>query len=202
MVTTPVRIAVAGTHSTGKTTLLRRLEMELRAIGRTVARTPASFAAKAAELGFPKLQNQTPECTECTECTEWIIAASAAAAAEATLTANVVLIDRSALDPVAYYLAALERSGHQPDPDITERLVGLVKAYSAGYDALVATVLDPDIPLGDSRDRDLGYRAAVDRHIHALLTDHQIPHQRITGPDDERAVLASLLTLASGKDAA
>lgn len=196
MVTTPIRIAVAGTHSTGKTTLLRRLEMELRAAGRTVARTPASFAAKAAELGFPKLQNQTPECTE------WIIAASAAAAAEATLTADVVLVDRSALDPVAYYLAALERSGQQPDPDITERLVGLVKAHSAGYDALVATVLDPDIPLGDSRDRDLDYRAAVDRHIHALLTDHQIPHQRITGPDDERAVLAGLLTLASGKGAA
>ncbi|MFI1868910.1 AAA family ATPase [Streptomyces jumonjinensis] len=191
--TTPIRIALSGTHSTGKTTLLRRLEMELRANGRTVARTPASFAAKAAELGFPKLQNQTPECTE------WIIAASAAAAAEATLTADVVLIDRSALDPVAYYLAALECSGQQPDPDITERLAGLVKAHIAGYGALVATVLDPAIPLGDSRDRDLDYRAAVDRHIHALLAEHQIPHQRITGHDDERTVLAGLVSLASGE---
>ena len=197
MVTTPaVRIAVAGTHSTGKTTLLRRLEMELRATGRTVARTPASFAAKAAELGFPKLQKQTPECTE------WIIAASAAAAAEATLHADVVLVDRSALDPVAYYLAALERSGQEPDPEVIERLVDLVKAQCAGYSALVATVLDLDVPLGRHRDRDLEYRAAVDRHLHALLADHQIPHQRITGPDDERVVLASLVALGAGQVAA
>ncbi|MCJ1677052.1 ATP-binding protein [Streptomyces sp. APSN-46.1] len=186
MVTSPTRIAVTGTHSTGKTTFLRRLEMELRATGRTVARTPASFAQKAAELGFPKLQNQTPECTE------WIIAASAAAAAEATLNADVVLIDRSALDPVAYYLAAQERAGVEPDPDTTTHLINLVKAHTGGYDTLIATVLDPGIPLGDCRDRDLEYRAAVDRHIHALLTDQQIPHQRITGPDDERAILAAL----------
>ncbi|MFI5942239.1 AAA family ATPase [Streptomyces uncialis] len=182
-----IRIAVSGTHSTGKTTLLRRLEMELRATGRTVARTPASFAAKAAELGFPKLQNQSAECTE------WIIAASAAAAAERTLNADVVLIDRSALDPVAYYLAALERSGQEPDPVVTQRLTNLVKAHTAAYDALLATVLDPTVPLGDSRDRDLEYRACVDRHIHVLLADHGIPHQRVTGPDDERAILADLV---------
>ncbi|MFD4241162.1 AAA family ATPase [Streptomyces sp. NPDC058525] len=194
--TNPIRLAVAGTHSTGKTTLLRRLEMELRATGRTVARTPASFAAKAAELGFPKLQNQTPECTE------WIIAASAAAAVEATLTADVVLVDRSAVDPVAYYMAALERSGQEPDPAVMDRLVGLVKAQTATYDHLVATILDPSIPLGDTRDRDLEYRAAVDRNVHSLIHSLNLPHKKITSADFEGDAVAVLVERITAKAAA
>ncbi|GAA2439694.1 hypothetical protein GCM10010421_32450 [Streptomyces glaucus] len=189
MVTTPVRIAVAGTHSTGKTTLLHRLEAELRARGHAVARTPTSFAAQAADLGFPKLQQQSAECTE------WIIAASAAASAQATLAAGVVLIDRSALDPVAYYLAALERGDRQPPASASQYLETLARAYATGYDLLLATVLDPDVPLGDHRDRDLDYRAAVDAHLHRLLDT--VPHQKVRNhPSDlEAAVQAAVTTV-------
>ncbi|MFG3255251.1 AAA family ATPase [Streptomyces sp. NPDC048172] len=186
------RIAVAGTHSTGKTTLLDRLETKLRATGLTVARPPGSFAVRAAELGFPKLQQQSPECAE------WIIASSTAAVAEATLHADVVLMDRSAIDPMAYYLAALEHSDHEPDPAVVERLSALVAAHTAAYDGLLATVLDPAIPLGPHRDRDLEYRAAVDRYVHDILRNLRIPHQWITGPDDEPAVLDALVTLTTG----
>ncbi|MFE5971354.1 AAA family ATPase [Streptomyces sp. NPDC056460] len=167
------RVAFAGTHSTGKTTLIRRVEMELRSTGLTVARTPASFAQQAAELGFPKLQNQTAECTE------WIIAASAAAAVEATLNADVVLIDRSAVDPFAYWLAAQE----EPDPAAGDRLHRLVQAHAATYDHLYATVLDPTVPLGDCRDRDPDYRAAVDRSVHDLLTSLNLRHKKVTYAD-------------------
>ncbi|MFE9331717.1 AAA family ATPase [Streptomyces sp. NPDC006925] len=185
------RIAVAGTHSTGKTTLLRLLETELRATGRTVARTPASFAAKAAELGFPKLQQQSAECTE------WIITASAAAAAEATLSADVVLVDRSALDPVAYYLAAVEQGCYEPDPAAVHRLSALAAIHAGGYGLLVATVLDPAVRLGDHRDRDLEYRASVDRQLHRLLSELDIPHQRMTStPDDQAAAVKAALTTA------
>ncbi|MFI8815682.1 MULTISPECIES: AAA family ATPase [unclassified Streptomyces] len=171
------RIAFTGTHSTGKTTLIRRIEMELRATGLKVTRTPASFAAKAAELGFPKLQKQTPQCTE------WIISASAAAVAEATLNAEVVLIDRSAVDPLAYYLAALERTGQDPDQATVGRLARLVQAHASTYDLLIATVLDPAIPLGDHRDRDLDYRKAVDRSVHSLLNTLYLRHKRVTSAD-------------------
>ncbi|WP_199807967.1 hypothetical protein [Streptomyces sp. NRRL S-350] len=51
---TPLRLYIAGTHSTGKTTLARRIEMELRAVGITAART-GGFAKRAAGLGFPKM---------------------------------------------------------------------------------------------------------------------------------------------------
>ncbi|MHB9862009.1 AAA family ATPase [Streptomyces sp. YIM S03343] len=187
--TAPVRIAVAGTHSTGKTTLLQRLETELRAHGHTVARTPASFAAQAADLGFPKLQQQTAECTE------WIIGASAVAAAQATLTADVVLIDRSVLDPVAYYLAALDRSGRQAPTGAVSYLRVLAHAYAAGYNVLLATVLDPDVPLGEHRDRDLRYRAAVDAHLHQLLG--AVQHQKVRNlpADQDAAVKAALVAV-------
>ncbi|MFC3345981.1 AAA family ATPase [Streptomyces echinoruber] len=192
--TTPVRIAVAGTHSTGKTTLVRRLETELRAHGYTVARTPTSFAAQAADLGFPKLQQQTAECTE------WIIAASAAASAQATLAAaDAVLIDRSALDPVAYYLAALERSDRQPPAGADAYLRTLAHAYAAGYDLLLATVLDPDVPLGEHRDRDLDYRAAVDAHLHQLLG--AVRHQKVRNhPSDQEAAIQAALTAVEEAD--
>ncbi|MER8116238.1 AAA family ATPase [Streptomyces sp. NPDC094031] len=187
------RIAFTGTHSTGKTTLINRIEMELRATGLRVARTPASFAAKAAELGFPKLQKQTPECTE------WIISASAAAIAEATLNADVVLIDRSAVDPLAYYLAALERASQSPDQATVDRLVRLVQAHAATYDHLIATVLDPTIPLGNHRDRDLDYREAVDRSVHSLLTNLDLRHQRVTSTDYQGGIAYALAQQISGK---
>lgn len=41
MVTTPLYVGISGTHATGKTTLARRIEMELRASGFTVERTAA-----------------------------------------------------------------------------------------------------------------------------------------------------------------
>ncbi|MFE3579438.1 AAA family ATPase [Streptomyces vinaceus] len=173
------RVAFAGTHSTGKTSMIKRVEMELRATGLTVARTPASFAQQAAELGFPKLHRQSAECTE------WIISASGAAVAEATLNADVVLIDRSAVDPLAYYMAALERSGLDPDPKVMDGLVRLVQAHAASYDHLFATVLDPSVPLGDCRDRDPEYRAAVDRNVHSLMVSLNLPHKRVTSADYE-----------------
>jgi hypothetical protein len=72
----------------------------------------------------------------------------------------------------------------------------LAKAHSASYDLLIATVLDPAIPLGGHRDRDLGYRAAVDRHIHRILTEADIAHQSVASSDSgyESKLLASLGT--------
>ncbi|MFE0420117.1 hypothetical protein [Streptomyces tendae] len=61
--TNPLRIAVLGTHSTGKTTLLKRIEMELRGHGLTVART-GRLGKRAAAAGLPKMQHHTVQSTE------------------------------------------------------------------------------------------------------------------------------------------
>lgn len=175
-----VRIAVSGTHSTGKTTLLRRMEMELRAVGHTVTRTAGSLAQRAADLGFPKLHAQTADTTR------WIIAAGICAEMEATLTADVVLVDRSAVDPLAYYLATLEHAGQAPPPEVVSGIATVAAIHAAGYDLLLATQLDPAVPLGPHRDADLGYRERVDHHIHDTLRLYGIPHMLVANSDTSR----------------
>jgi hypothetical protein len=186
----PMRIGIVGTHSTGKTTLLRRIEMELRAVGVSVARTPGRLAARAAGLGFPKLHHQTPATTE------WIITSGIADELQASLAADVVLADRAAPDPMAYYLAALGARGDHGEPDEINRLRRLVTLHAESYTLLLATVLDPDIPLGQHRDRDPVYRARVHDHLHQLIAG--IPHQRVTSDSDsqDRAVQAALAAAA------
>lgn len=139
-----MRIGIVGTHSTGKTTLLRRIEMELRAVGVPVARTPGRLAVRAAQLGFPKLQHQTPATTE------WIITSGIA-------------------DELQASLAALDARGDHGEPDEISRLRRLVTLHAESYTLLLATVLDPDIPLGQHRDRDPVYRARVHDHLHQLI---------------------------------
>ena len=186
----PIRIAVTGTHSTGKTTLLQRLEMEFRAEGHRVARTSGSLATRAAQLGFPKLHEQTADTTQ------WIIAAGICAELETALTADVVLVDRSALDPFAYYLAASELRGHQPDPADLDRLRTMVAQHATTYTLLLATVLDETIPLGTHRDRNPALRQAVDTAIHQKLAEHGTAHRRLTSdPADHRAAVATALSL-------
>ncbi|WP_240529272.1 hypothetical protein [Streptomyces antioxidans] len=41
-------------------------------------------------------------------------------------------------------------------------------------------MLDPDEPVDQSHDYDHRYRLLVDRHVHGLLADDGIPHQRVT----------------------
>ncbi|NEA75411.1 AAA family ATPase [Streptomyces sp. So13.3] len=173
----PIRIAVSGTHSTGKTTLLKRLEMEVRAQGFTVARTHGSLAKKAAELGFPKMRDQTATTTQ------WLIAAGMCAELEATLTADVVLVDRSAFDPLAYFLAGLQQRQEHLDDANRDLLTSLVATHSAGYTLLLATALDPTVPLGNHRDRDLNFRTSVDQHLHQLLATTGTPHLVVANTD-------------------
>ena len=186
MVTPALTIGIAGTHASGKTTLQKRIEMELRAQGLTVAST-GGLAKRAAALGFPKMQNHTPASTQ------WIIAAGAAAELETALGADVVLVSRTAHDAVAYYLAALHSRGEVPDPEILEPLTMLAHLHTAHHTLLLATRLDPALPLPDSphRDpayRDLAFRTQVDQQLHQLLDDEHIPYREVPSHGHQSAV--------------
>ncbi|WP_308124489.1 AAA family ATPase [Streptomyces sp. NEAU-YJ-81] len=136
----PIRIGVLGTHSTGKTTLLKRIQMQLRGRGLTVART-GRLAKRAAAIGLPKMRHHTAASTE------WIItqgiADDIAAAAQG---ADVVLVDRASFDALAYYHAyyhaALEHRGEHSHRLERERLRLLASTQAPKYDLLLATVLD------------------------------------------------------------
>ncbi|MFI6695501.1 AAA family ATPase [Streptomyces sp. NPDC050433] len=181
----PIRIGVMGTHSTGKTTLLKRIEMELRAHGIPVART-GRLGKRAALTGLPKMQHHTAASTE------WVITQGiadeiAAAARPAPEPIQVVLADRAAWDALAYFHAAQQWRQKTHDLLECERLRLLASTQAQKYNLLLATVLDEALPVESKHDYDARYRALVDHHTHALLAEDKIPHQRVTSDPGSQA---------------
>ncbi|MGY1528044.1 AAA family ATPase [Streptomyces sp. MN3] len=177
----PLRIGVIGTHSTGKTTLLKRIEMELRGHGLTVART-GRLGKRAAAAGLPKMQHHTVQSTE------WVIAQGILDEINAVAQgAEVVLIDRVAHDAVAYFEAAMAFRAETPPRTERDRLLTLASTQLPKYDLLFATVLDESMPVDTSHDYDAHFRRLVDDRVHRLLTNDVIPHQRVTSDPDSQA---------------
>lgn len=177
---TPLRIGVMGAHSTGKTLLLRRIEMELRANGVPVART-GNVGRRAALVPLPKMQHHTAESTA------WVAAMGIAdeIAAGARLEdepVKVVLADRASWDALAYFRAACE---WRRQPILRADRESLYRLASARghYDLLLATVLDPEAPVKRKHDDDARYRTLVDRHTHDLLREENLPHVRVTNSE-------------------
>ncbi|MFJ5779302.1 AAA family ATPase [Streptomyces sp. NPDC093094] len=177
----PFRIAVLGTHATGKTTLLKRIEMELRGHGLTVART-GRLGKRAAAAGLPKMQHHTARSTE------WIIAQGILDETHAAAQGpEVVLIDRAAHDAIAYYDAAMAFRAQTPPRLERERLLILASTQLPKYDLLLATVLDESVPVDTSHDYDAAFRRLVDNCVHRLLAGEVITHQRVTSDPDSQA---------------
>ncbi|MFF4926079.1 AAA family ATPase [Kitasatospora sp. NPDC001261] len=197
---TPLRLYIAGTHSTGKTTLARRIEMELRATGITVART-GGFAKRAAELGFPKMTRHTDRSTA------WIINATSNAALEAELTADVVIVDRTPFDALAYYLAAVQHRNEDTDPEALSRLTGLAQLACPRPLVYLATLLDPALPLAEHPGKDpdwadAAFREAVDEQLHRALGAYAVPHVPVPSDGHAAAVEVAVETITASWAAA
>ncbi|MFF0742121.1 hypothetical protein ACFYVL_17160 [Streptomyces sp. NPDC004111] len=176
----PVCIGITGTHSTGKTELLRRIEMELRGHGIIVGRT-GGLGKHAAALGFPKMQHHTARSTE------WIIARGIAdELALGASGAQVVLADRAPVDALAYFTAALEFRGDAPGPWEVEQLTAMASVRTDGYALLFATVLDPTVPVAASHDYNPRFRTLVDRHCHTILATGEVKHVRVTSAAESK----------------
>ncbi|NEA80410.1 AAA family ATPase [Actinospica acidiphila] len=170
-----------GTHSTGKTTLLKRIEMELRGHGLTVART-GRLGKRAAAAGLPKMQHHTVQSTE------WVIAQGILDEIYAVAQgAEVVLIDRAAHDAIAYFEAAMAFRAETPPRAERDRLLALASTQLPKYDLLFATVLDESMPVDTGHDHDGHFRRLVDDRVHRLLANDVIPHQRVTSDPDSQA---------------
>ncbi|WP_261386616.1 ATP-binding protein [Streptomyces sp. BK340] len=169
MTSPPIRMGVLGTHSTGKTTLLKRIEMELRGHGLTVART-GRLGQRAAKAGLPEMQHHIERSTE------WIITQGIADETSVlALGAEVVVADRASYDAIAYWYAELEFRGDTAPPLERERLHALASTQLPKYDLLFATVLDESVAVNTGHDYDPRYRRLVDQHTHHLLAEDNIP---------------------------
>ncbi|MFJ9417618.1 AAA family ATPase [Streptomyces sp. NPDC101227] len=187
----PIRIGVLGAPSTCATTLFKRIEMELRGHGITVART-GRLAQRAAALGLPKMQHHTAESTE------WIMAQGIADELAANAQgAQVVLADRAVLDAWVYYLAAL---AYREEAHYSMDLHLMARAQSAKYSVLLATVLDPAVPLASDQgpDYDHGFRALVDHQLNEVLTDEKLANVlRVTSvPGNQAAAVQHTVDVA------
>ena len=158
----PFKIGVAGTHSTGKSTLVSLVRRELEQRGLRVGQVE-DLATRARDLGFPILKEHTYESTL------WIMAECMRQEAELALSSDVIIVDRPVPDALGYLLAALEISGRSVEPRRLQELESIAVAHVGDYDVLVVTVVDNSLPLGPDRDTDAMFRQAASDKVSGIM---------------------------------
>ena len=182
-----MKVAVGGTHSTGKTTFLGRLRHLLETAGYHVA-SVADQAAAARDHGFPIMREQTATTTL------WIITTGIAAELAAARRADIVLVDRPVTDALAYHLAAHAWRGQPPDPVESEFLTDLARHHTPSYQLIYRTVPDPTLGIRDDghRDTDPAYRNLVDDAITTVHTRLHLSTVPLHSTDHTTAVRKAL----------
>lgn len=162
MIKRPFKIGVAGTHSTGKSTLVSLVRRELEYEGLRVGQVEG-LATRAQDLGFPILMHHTYESTL------WIMAECMRQEAELALSNDVIIVDRPVPDALGYLLAALDISGRSEDPRRLRELESITAAHVDDYDLLVLTVIDNSLPLGPGRDSNAIFRQAAADKVSGVM---------------------------------
>jgi nicotinamide riboside kinase len=164
-----MKIAIAGAHSTGKTTFLNTLSAVLTDRGFTVCRV-GDLATEAQRVGLPILRGHTFASTM------WIIAQGMAHEyAFTTSPSAILLIDRPVADALGYLLAALEFRHETLPKEQMDFLERIVSFHMHTYDYVVETVIDPAVSITDdgARDLDWDYRMLVAKTITRALDEHR-----------------------------
>ncbi|MGV9673893.1 AAA family ATPase [Nocardia sp. NPDC003482] len=183
----PVSIALVGSHSTGKTTFINTLAEQLRGRQIDVA-IVNDLGRQAQDAGLPILYNHTWASTL------WVITRGISLELEAWTKADVVLIDRGIPDALGYYEAALAYRELRPDQRRLEYLDQLVSDHVQHYDLILRTVLDPTVPLGETkpRDTDLRFRLLCDKYVHRVLHRLNIPHEQLLFNSHSQAIVETM----------
>ncbi|MBX9685874.1 MAG: ATP-binding protein [Candidatus Obscuribacterales bacterium] len=161
-----IRIAITGTHSTGKSTFCNSAAESLTKRGFKVGRV-SDLATAARDHGFPILREHTHDSTL------WIITQGIANELVAALSNDVVIVDRGVPDALGYWLAALEHRGETAKSDELTRISSIVRAHTSSYHLLFNTVLNRELPLGENqeRDKDMHFRESAEKHIVSTLQE-------------------------------
>ncbi len=170
MAQTPVRIALLGAESTGKTSLAQALATHMRAQGKTVAVIPEVLREWCErEQRTPRPQEQMPIAKEQEHRVD-----------QAAPEHDIVITDTTAL-MVAIYSAMLFEDGS---------LYRFALARQRGYDFTLLTGLD--LPwVADGLQRDGPHvREPVDTLIRQCLGDAGVPYRVVYGSGPERCINA------------
>jgi len=168
------KLAVAGSHSTGKTTLLGCVESVLRDEGYRVKRV-SDLAVEARTHGFPILREHTFASTL------WIMTRGITLELEAELNADVVLVDRPVADAMGYLRAALKHRSSRLSEREEAYLRMLVKHHSTTYQRIFKTAIDAKRPIDANKVRDMDphFRSEVDLALESVFSDFEIPFEAL-----------------------
>lgn len=182
----PIKLGVAGTHSTGKSTLLSCLAKSLADKGLRVKQV-ADLASDARKVGFPILHNHTFESTL------WIMTRGISCELEACLDADVVLVDRPVMDALAYLFAALVHRQDKVSQNQSEYLLDLARHHAKTYTVICKTTLDPSIPLGPGRDTDMAFRNSVASQLDGVFSKLSLSPRIVEhGPEFVNLLIATI----------
>jgi hypothetical protein len=186
-----MKIGVAGTHSTGKTTVLNFVADRLGEAGFSTKRV-SDLASAARDAGFPILRDHTFASTL------WIMTRGISEELAAALHCDVVLVDRPVPDALGYLFAALTHRGEIISEGEMGYLHALTKLHANTYDALFKTHPDPALGIADDklRDRDSRFRVLAADGINFAFSKLTLPYIQLSvDPVEARTlVLDWLLT--------
>lgn len=177
------KVAVAGTHSTGKTTFATALKEALEANGFTTA-VVSDLGEECRDRGFPILYEHTPQSTL------WIMSVGISRELEAALHANVIIVDRPVPDALGYYHAALTYRGETSPDAWNAYLHAVAKHHAATYDLIFNSRLDMSIPMGSSKPRDANgtFRRMADLAVAEVLEGLGLPYEALTPVNGAAAI--------------
>jgi hypothetical protein len=167
-----IKMGVVGTHSTGKSSLICELGKKLIERGMRVS-CVGDLAKQASQAGFPILKNHTFESTL------WIMSRGIAIELEASMMADVVLVDRAVPDALSYLFAALKFRRTDVSCDERKYLLDLAKHHAQTYSVICKTVLNPSIPLAPGRDPDMAFRHAVASELDEVFLNLSLTYRLI-----------------------
>lgn len=158
------KIGIAGTHSTGKSTLVKYL-MDLFLSKNLTVGMVSELAPIARNLGFPILKEHTFESTL------WIMSRGISLELEKSLFSDIVIVDRPVVDALAYLNAALKIRNEYISSNNLIYLSDITKNHHLYYDCLIKTKIIPDIPIDTNKERDHDpvFREMVDFELSSLI---------------------------------
>lgn len=139
-----MKIGISGSHSTGKSTFIKRLEKSLN----DKSIKFKSVSDLAIQCPLPILRDHTVESTL------WIASKGIADEIETEHKHEVVIVDRPILDCWAYFNAVCKDRYEATDPKL-QTLKFMISNWLPTYDIIYQTVIDERIPIEDNKGRDL-----------------------------------------------
>lgn len=180
------RIAIAGTHGVGKTSLAHTLankftESDLKTI------LNSQIARTLIKNGYPLGKEATSE-----SYIQYII--SQLQAEERAKECDIFISDRTLLDPLAYAIVNREYVHSDVPYDIIKLLESVWRLELSQYDLYVLVPIEFEMQIDNVRPVDEKYRERIESQIDLLLNEYFVNHIIVSGTIEDRAfqVLSSI----------